>query len=198
MVFGHLYNSKTTSSPSGKIRKNILQGELSFNLEYGRGTVGNIWIKHDKNHLSKSSFRLGVMIDDCSFEIKEAVTDPFEAKDQRIELLCKRLENEKIMNVKDFLDRLFSNPVALQKIYGSNGKRWEVTIRHAKTAICDNKSNVSGSVGSNTREPDVVSVVDHNGCTEPDVESYQQSPSSNDMMWMACDPFILHQNEYFL
>ncbi|KAI3825678.1 hypothetical protein L1987_07231 [Smallanthus sonchifolius] len=150
------------------------------------------------------------MTDDCSFEIKEAVTDPFEAKDQRIELnnknrpvtladkvsklknvgkkgsvLCKRLENEKIMNVKDFLDRL-------------NKKRWEVTIRHAKTAICDNKSNVSGSVGSNTREPDVVSVVDHNGCTEPDVESYQQSPSSNDMMWMACDPFILHQNEYFL
>ncbi|KAI3717789.1 hypothetical protein L1987_69618 [Smallanthus sonchifolius] len=131
------------------------------------------------------------MIDDSSFEIKEAVTDPFEAKDYRIELNSKNRPvtlSDKVSKLKNVAKK---GSISLQKIYGSNGKRWEVTVRHAKTAISDNKCNVSGSVGSNTREPDEVSLVDHNGCTKIEVESYQQSPSSNDMMWMAYDPFLL-------
>ncbi|XP_076958852.1 protein SAR DEFICIENT 1-like [Bidens hawaiensis] len=162
--FGGVWTSlqfKNSIITDWRNKKNILQGNHSFNLVLGRGTVPKIWIKHDKKHLSKSKFLLGAMIDDGSYDIKEAITDPFEAIDRRNELisknrsvtladkvsrlrnvgrngkLCKRLEHEKIMTVKDFLDRLSSNPVALQKIYGSTGKGWEVTVRHAKTSISD-------------------------------------------------------------
>ncbi|KAJ0899360.1 putative CALMODULIN-BINDING PROTEIN60 [Helianthus annuus] len=198
-----------------KNKKNILQGDLSFNLEHGRGTVGKIWIKHDKNHLSKSKFRLGAMVDDGSFEIKEAITNPFEAKDRRIELnskngplnlddkvsrlknigkkgsICKRLENEKIMTVKDFLDKLSSNPLALQKIYGSNGKRWEVTVRHAKTSISSIKPNVSESVHSTSQEWDDELLVDYNGCVELDGESNEPSD-------LSFNQFLYNHDEVFL
>ncbi|KAI7749622.1 hypothetical protein M8C21_030135 [Ambrosia artemisiifolia] len=104
------------------------------------------------------------------------------------------------MTVKDFLDRLSSNPIALQKIYGSNGKRWEDTIRHAKRAISSKKCNIRGSVGSNTKEQDDVSMVDHNFCNRLDVESFEASAcaSSDDMMPMVFDQFSLDQNfEYY-
>ncbi|XP_076881709.1 calmodulin-binding protein 60 A-like [Bidens hawaiensis] len=155
------------------------------------------------------------MIDDGSYDIKEAITDPFEANDRCNELISKnrsvtladkvsrlrnvgrngklrkRLEHEKIMTVKDFLDRLSSNPVALQKIYGSTGKRWEVTVRHAKTSISDKKCNVCGSVGSTTQESDEASQVDQNPGTE--LGLFEASPSSNDMMSMTFDQLDLDQ-----
>nr|XP_043607759.1 calmodulin-binding protein 60 E-like [Erigeron canadensis]XP_043607760.1 calmodulin-binding protein 60 E-like [Erigeron canadensis]XP_043607761.1 calmodulin-binding protein 60 E-like [Erigeron canadensis] len=188
-------------------KKNILLGDdLSIDLKYGRGTIRKIWIKHDKNHLRKVKFRLGAMMEDCFCEIKEAVTEPFEVKDRRNELIskkrqltiddkvsqlknvgrrgpcCKRLVNENIKTVKDFLDRLSSDPLALQMIYGSSGKRWEQTICHAKSAISAKTCNAcESSVGSASHMAPIL--VNHDGVTElAEVRSYEPiSPSSNEI-----------------
>ncbi|PWA89284.1 CALMODULIN-BINDING PROTEIN60 [Artemisia annua] len=198
--------------------KNIL-GDHFLHLKHGKGFVGKIWIKHNRNHFSKAKFRLGAIIDNCSYEIEEAITDTFEVKDQRNELKSKkarllkltdkvsqlkfigkkgveRLEGENILSVKDFLDRLSSNPLVLQKICGSNGKRWEETVRHAKTSISDKKCNICGSIGFTSQGLDNTPLVDHAECTEVEVDSYEPSPSYDNAM--TFDDFHLQGHDQHL
>ncbi|KAJ9568086.1 hypothetical protein OSB04_004052 [Centaurea solstitialis] len=127
-------------------KKDILRGDPFVDLKNGSGIVGEIWIKHDKKHLRKCRFRLGAMVVDSGHEIKEAITEPFEVQDRRNELTSKR------------------RPVSLHdNIYGSSGKMWEDTVRHAKTSIIDKRCNLSESVGSTSRPEDNPSLVDHAG-----------------------------------
>ncbi|GJY21592.1 calmodulin-binding protein 60 D-like protein [Tanacetum coccineum] len=163
---------------------------------------------------NKKNILLGATIDNCFYEIEEAITDTFEVKDKRNELKSKkarvlkltdkvwqlkfigkkgmeRLESENILTVKEFLDRLSSNPLALQKICGSNGKRWEDTVRHAKTSIYDKKCDVCGSITS--QGLDDMPLVDHDECTEVEVDSYEPSPSSDH--GMTFDDFHLQGHD---
>ncbi|XP_024977175.1 calmodulin-binding protein 60 D-like [Cynara cardunculus var. scolymus] len=182
-------------------KKKILRGDPFVDLKNGSGSVGEIRIKHDKKHLSKCRFRLGAMVVGCAYEIKEAITEHFEVQDRRNDLSSKRrpvslndnvsrlknvgrkgvlrLESKNIMTVKDFLENLSSNPLALQEIYGSSGKKWDDTVRHAKTSIINKKCNVCGSVGSTSRHEDNPSFADHVDFTRLDAELYMPSPSSS-------------------
>ncbi|KAJ0571294.1 putative CALMODULIN-BINDING PROTEIN60 [Helianthus annuus] len=151
-----------------KKKKNILQGDMYVYLQRGCGTVGEIRIKHDKNSLKNVKFRLGAMIVDTSYEVEEAITNPFEVKDHRNLPKClrplsledrvgkmmnisnkgtgkirTRLESKNIRTVRDFLGMHSLNPQELQEICGIKGKRWEMTVKHAKTSLTGNMVCVS-------------------------------------------------------
>lgn len=140
--FGHVSSSlefKENIVVDWLKKKNILLGDLYVDLKDGCGTVGSIRIKHDRNPLSNVKFRLGAMVINCPFMVKEAITGPFEVKDQRnapkssrplsLEdnvgqlmnisrngVIRKRLERNNVWIVKDFLDRHSSNARELQMV----------------------------------------------------------------------------------
>ncbi|KAK1407259.1 hypothetical protein QVD17_38873 [Tagetes erecta] len=153
-------------------KKNIFLGDVYVNLEHGCGTVGNIRIKHDSNHLKNVKFRLGAMMVNCptTYVVNEAISDPFVVKDihiipkrlrplslednvgklvnisiRRTSNIRKRLEHVKVVTVSQFLKMYSSNSHELQKICGIKGKRWEQTVNHAKTSLNGNVLNESNT-----------------------------------------------------
>ncbi|XP_071695021.1 calmodulin-binding protein 60 F-like [Rutidosis leptorrhynchoides] len=204
-------------------KKNILRGDLYVKLENGRGTIGKIWIKHDRNHLRKVKFRLGAMINvpDCSYEIKEAISEPFEVIDYRNVLtcknnravkpndkvsklknvgktICKRFMKANIKNVANFLEMFNSNAADLQEIYGCKGKKFDETVQHAKTSlfVSDKNSSACGSTGSSSQGRGHTVPVENEGRAEVDIKSYEPSPSSNNTMPMTSDPGPLTVQDY--
>ncbi|KAF5796755.1 putative CALMODULIN-BINDING PROTEIN60 [Helianthus annuus] len=154
-------------------KKNILLGDRSLVLKDGIGTLGEMRFKHDRNPLRNVTFRLGAMVDGDHFPyaIKEAITYPFDVKDRRNESknlgpllqsdkvwqlvniskkgpIRKRLERKDVWIVRDFLDMYNSNSEVLKEICGLKGKKWEMTVSHAKTSLANNVPNVYRQVDS--------------------------------------------------
>ncbi|KAI7736578.1 hypothetical protein M8C21_028057, partial [Ambrosia artemisiifolia] len=175
-----------------KNKKNILQGGIYLDLQHGCGTVGEIKIKHDRNHITNVKFRLGAMVIDCPCVVQEAITSPFEVKDLRnlpktlrpLSLddnvgrlknisnkskgnIRKRLEHKGISTVKKFLHMHSSNPQELQKICGIKGKKWEMMVNHAKTSLKGNvciksTSQQSTTLQSNDYDHGIIDQFDNN------------------------------------
>lgn len=183
-------------------KKNLLLGDLYVDLRNGWGRIGEIRFKHDRNPLKNVRFRLGAMVVGCSYgyKVKEAITNPFDVKDARNVPKClgpltledkvwclkniskngnihKRLNRNNIFTVKNFRDIHSSNPLALQKIYGSKGKKWEVTINHAKTCLTENGSTAYRRVASTSQQPNTVPSFDDDGSMEfDDNNCYKPQP----------------------
>ncbi|XP_071693812.1 calmodulin-binding protein 60 B-like isoform X1 [Rutidosis leptorrhynchoides] len=177
-----------------KKKKNLLKGCVYVNLKNGRGSIGNVYIKHDRESLNNATFRLGAMIEgSCyGYDVKEAITNPFVVKDERntpkrlrvLKLednvgrlkmigkngsIRKRLNANSIITVKDFLDLLSSNPVALKEMYRVEGKKWIETINHAKTCLMEHMSNAYGQNGSTSQQLNATASFDYNyeNCYKP-------------------------------
>ncbi|KAI3686461.1 hypothetical protein L1987_80139 [Smallanthus sonchifolius] len=184
----------------GKRRKTFFLGHgLYLDLKQGCGVVGEIKIKHDRNAIKNVKFRLGAMVVGCPYEVKEAVTDPFQVKDRRNKpktlrplspednvaslsnisgkgngTIRKRLESENIRTVKKFTHMYFSNPQKLQEICGVKGKNWEKIVNHAKTSLM-------GNTQSNALASD-----DYDGSIEFDNDGYV--PQSCEVEHLSIDP----------
>ncbi|KAM0018848.1 putative CALMODULIN-BINDING PROTEIN60 [Helianthus debilis subsp. tardiflorus] len=191
-------------------KKNILQGGPYFDLKHGCGTIVGLKLKHDRYPISNVKFRLGAMVVDCPNEVEEAITDPFEVKDLRnlpktIRKLSlddnvgrlknisnkgagkirMRLKRENICTVREFLDMYSSNPRELQKICDMKGKKWEMTVNHAKTSLKGNVRIDSTSHQSNTMVCD--------GCFEFDDNCYRPQRCENEHFMsisMIIDPSL--------
>ncbi|KAI3504613.1 hypothetical protein L2E82_46521 [Cichorium intybus] len=145
-------------------KKNLLLGDIYVDLKHGSGTVGKIRIKHDRNSLSNVKFRLGAMVINCPYEVKQALTDPFEVKDRRNVpkslrplsltdnvwqlknirrkgVIHKRLESSNVFTVRDFLNMYSSNPRALQE--GNAPARVGYTPQRSNTVpLFDDDGNI--------------------------------------------------------
>ncbi|XP_071693813.1 calmodulin-binding protein 60 B-like isoform X2 [Rutidosis leptorrhynchoides] len=147
------------------------------------------WQNKKKKNLLK-----GAMIEgSCyGYDVKEAITNPFVVKDERntpkrlrvLKLednvgrlkmigkngsIRKRLNANSIITVKDFLDLLSSNPVALKEMYRVEGKKWIETINHAKTCLMEHMSNAYGQNGSTSQQLNATASFDYNyeNCYKP-------------------------------
>ncbi|CAI9283883.1 unnamed protein product [Lactuca saligna] len=184
-------------------KKNLLVGDVYVHLQHGTGTIGEIRIQHDKNHIRIVEFRLGAMVVDssCSYQVKQAISQSFKVKDRRNAqkslrslsptdkvwqlkniskngVINKRLERANVCNVNAFLDMYYSNPQALQEICRVKGKNWETTVNHAKTCNVDVVGNAnykaSGRIESTSQESNIPSSFDD--------DCYFTQPYENDSM----------------
>ncbi|XP_009790157.1 calmodulin-binding protein 60 A-like [Nicotiana sylvestris] len=136
-------------------------------LQEGVGSVDEIRFKHTPKHMRKlEAVRLGAKVIDLPEEIKvtEAVTGHFTVKDKRLKSkkryppsptddiwrleqiqrngpFHKRLTENGIRTVEDFLIELYNNPQRLQHILGKSmsGDWWKTTTMHAKTCNLDGR-----------------------------------------------------------
>ncbi|CAL5441294.1 unnamed protein product [Camellia sinensis] len=146
-------------------QKQLLMGDVYLNLKEGCGFIGNIYFKHTKCWMTKKEFRLGARIVGGfhGIEVREAWTEPFIVEDSRGKLyqkhhppalsdpvwrlekigkdgaFHKRLTEDNIKTVKDFVTLLNIDPERLKKILGvrMSAKMWDVTVDHARTCILD-------------------------------------------------------------
>ncbi|CAL5362090.1 unnamed protein product [Camellia sinensis] len=149
-------------------QKQLLMGDVYLNLKEGCGFIGNIYFKHTKCWMTKKEFRLGARIVGGfdGIEVREAWTEPFIVEDSRGKLyqkhhppalsdpvwrlekigkdgaFHKRLTEDDIKTVKDFVTLLNIDPERLKKILGvrMSAKMWDVTVDHARTCILDKRA----------------------------------------------------------
>ncbi|KAI3504614.1 hypothetical protein L1887_26227 [Cichorium endivia] len=192
-------------------KKKLLQGHVEVYLKNGSATVGEIRIQHDKHPIRNVEFRLGAMVVDCPFEVKQAITQPFIVKDRRnapktfrsLSLTDKvwqltniskygkihrRLESSNVCTVMDFLTMYNSNRRALQEIYGVKGRKWETTVRHAKTC---NAGNAPVRLGSTSEGSNTMSAFDDDASNEFDMDCYFPQPCGNNPY---CNEMIMDKN----
>ncbi|XP_022972425.1 calmodulin-binding protein 60 A-like isoform X1 [Cucurbita maxima] len=148
-------------------KKSLLTGDTFVNLKYGIGLVGEISFTDNSSWTRSRRFRLGARIldDNNEMRILEAKTASFVVRDHRGELYKKhhppslqdevwrlqkiskdgayhkRLSQEKIKTVQDFLSQLYVQPSRLrnQILGGMPTKMWEATIEHAQTCVLNKK-----------------------------------------------------------
>ncbi|XP_038878768.1 calmodulin-binding protein 60 A isoform X3 [Benincasa hispida] len=148
-------------------KKPLLTGDTFVSLKDGIGLVGEICFTDNSSWTRSRRFRLGARIIDNNdgTRILEAKTASFVVRDHRGELYKKhhppflqdevwrlqkiskdgayhkRLSQEKIETVKDFLTQLYVQPSRLRNILGPgmSTKMWEATIEHAQTCVLDRK-----------------------------------------------------------
>ncbi|KGN63613.2 calmodulin-binding protein 60 A isoform X1 [Cucumis sativus] len=148
-------------------KKPLLTGETLVSLKDGIGSVGEISFTDNSSWTRSRRFRLGARIidDNDGTRILEAKTASFVVRDHRGELYKKhhpptlqdevwrlqkiskdgayhkRLSQEKIETVKDFLTQLYVQPSRLRNIlgHGMSTKMWEAIIEHAQTCVLDKK-----------------------------------------------------------
>ncbi|CAK9227776.1 unnamed protein product [Sphagnum troendelagicum] len=149
-------------------KRPLLTGELSVTLKDGVGTLGDLTFTDNSSWIRSRKFRLAVKM--CSgfcegLRIREAKTEAFIVKDHRGELykkhyppalndevwrldkigkdgaFHKRLNQDKIMTVEDFLRLVVMDPQRLRNILGNgmSNKMWEGTVEHAKTCVLSGK-----------------------------------------------------------
>ncbi|WOK95116.1 hypothetical protein Cni_G03823 [Canna indica] len=151
-------------------KRPLLTGDVYVDLTEGVGVLGELSFTDNSSWIRNRKFRLGARIADGHFNgirIREAKTDPFVVKDHRGELykkhyppslddevwrlekigkdgaFHKRLSNENIKTVKDFLLLLCRDSARLRNILGGMSARmWEVTIEHARTCILGDQVHV--------------------------------------------------------
>ncbi|PON93334.1 Calmodulin-binding protein [Trema orientale] len=146
-------------------KKPLLTGDAVLNLKDGVGSVGEISFTDNSSWTRSRRFRLGARIVDNfdGITVREAKTESFIVRDHRGELykkhhppslsdevwrlekigkdgaFHKRLSQENIYTVKDFLTLLFMDSPRLRNILGTgmSAKMWEVTVEHARTCVLE-------------------------------------------------------------
>lgn len=160
------FDSHVVREREGK--RPLLTGDLLINLKEGVGILGELTFTDNSSWIRSRKFRLGARVAagcGSGIKIREAKTDAFTVKDHRGELykkhyppalhdevwrldrigkegaFHKRLNQEKIFTVQEFLRLLFIDPQKLRNVLGTgmSNKMWEGTVEHAKTCILDNK-----------------------------------------------------------
>lgn len=172
-------------------KRSLLTGELSLDLNEGIGVIGDISFTDNSSWTRSRKFRLGARVVDGYFNgmrVREARSEPFMVKDHRGELykkhyppllwddvwrlekigkdgaFHKRLSNENINCVKDFLTLLSTDSLRLRNILGSgmSTKMWEVTVEHARTCMLPDQMYVyfaNGSQQGNTEAGVIFNIV---------------------------------------
>eukprot|EP00249_Psilotum_nudum_P024342 c29161_g4_i1 orf=529-2574(-) len=149
-------------------KRPLLTGELAVTLKEGVGTLGEVTFTDNSSWIRSRKFRLGVKISSGFCEgirVREAKTEAFNVKDHRGELykkhyppalndevwrldkigkdgaFHKKLNENDIRTVEDFLRLVVMNPQRLRNILGSgmSNKMWESTVEHAKTCVLSGK-----------------------------------------------------------
>ncbi|XP_051136533.1 calmodulin-binding protein 60 A-like isoform X2 [Andrographis paniculata] len=148
-------------------KKPLLTGDAVVTLKDGTGCFGEVLFTDNSSWTRSRKFRLGARVSDDinGIRVREAISEPFVVRDHRGELykkhhppalsdevwrlekigkdgaFHKRLRNESITTVKDFLLLLFLDPARLRKILGNgmSAKMWDVTMEHAQTCTLDKK-----------------------------------------------------------
>lgn len=160
------FDSHVVRERDGK--RPLLTGDLLINLKEGVGILGELTFTDNSSWIRSRKFRLGARVAagcGSGIKIREAKTEAFTVKDHRGELykkhyppalhdevwrldrigkegaFHKRLNQEKIFTVQDFLRLLFIDPQKLRNVLGTgmSNKMWEGTVEHAKTCMLDNK-----------------------------------------------------------
>lgn len=149
-------------------KRPLLSGELIINLKEGVGVLGELTFTDNSSWIRSRKFKLGarIIMGSCDgIRIREAKTEAFTVKDHRGELykkhyppvlhdevwrlekigkdgaFHKRLNNERIYTVQDFLRLMLIDPQRLRNVLGTgmSNKMWEGTVDHAKTCVLDSK-----------------------------------------------------------
>lgn len=160
------FDSHVVREREGK--RPLLTGDLLINLKEGIGILGELAFTDNSSWIRSRKFRLGARITTgcgSGIRIREAKTEAFTVKDHRGELykkhyppalhddvwrldkigkegaFHKRLNQEKIFTVQDFLRLLFIDQQKLRNVLGNgmSNKMWEGTVEHANTCMLDNK-----------------------------------------------------------
>ncbi|XP_010032156.2 protein SAR DEFICIENT 1 isoform X1 [Eucalyptus grandis] len=150
-------------------KRPLLAGELSVTMRSnGVAAIGDIELTDNSSWIRSRKFKLGARVSPGSYHgirISEAMTEAFVVKDHRGELykkhyppqlgdevwrlekigkegaFHKKLGEEGIQTVQDFLKLSVVDPSKLRKILGAgmSEKIWDATIKHARTCDKGNK-----------------------------------------------------------
>ncbi|XP_030456364.1 calmodulin-binding protein 60 B-like [Syzygium oleosum] len=160
------FESHVVKEREGK--RPLLTGDLQITLKEGVGTIGELTFTDNSSWIRSRKFRLGLKVAPGFGEgirIREAKTEAFTVKDHRGELykkhyppalhdevwrlekigkdgsFHKRLNNNGIFSVEDFLRLVVRDPQKLRNILGSgmSNKMWEALLEHAKTCVLSGK-----------------------------------------------------------
>ncbi|WOL06678.1 calmodulin-binding protein 60 D-like [Canna indica] len=156
-------------------KRPLLSGELTVTLVNGVGFLGDVNFTDNSSWTRSRRFRLGARVSQnrCNERIQEAVSGAFLVKDHRGELykkhhppsltddvwrlekigkdgvFHKRLADNEIVTVQDFLKNFVMDPDKLRLILGSgmSNKMWEATVEHAKKCIIPEEKLYSYNCG---------------------------------------------------
>ncbi|TXG61005.1 hypothetical protein EZV62_012368 [Acer yangbiense] len=149
-------------------KRPLLTGDVNVTLKEGVGTIGEITFTDNSSWIRSRKFRLGLKVASGYCEgirIREAKTEAFTVKDHRGELykkhyppalnddvwrlekigkdgsFHKRLNNQGIFSVEEFLRLVVKDSQKLRNILGSgmSNKMWDALIEHAKTCVLSGK-----------------------------------------------------------
>ncbi|XP_042501587.1 protein SAR DEFICIENT 1-like isoform X2 [Macadamia integrifolia] len=164
------FNSKIVRERTGK--RPLLTGDVNVTVRDGIATVGELSFTDNSSWIRSRKFRLGARVVPGSchqgVKIREAMTEPFMVKDHRGELykkhhppsleddvwrlerigkdgaLHKKLALEGIHTVQDFLKLWVVDTAKLRRLLGGglSEKKWEATIKHAKTCEMGSKKYI--------------------------------------------------------
>ncbi|CAL5387796.1 unnamed protein product [Camellia sinensis] len=163
------FESHVVKEREGK--RPLLTGDVQVTLKEGVGTLGELTFTDNSSWIRSRKFRMGLKVASgfCdSIRIREAKTEAFTVKDHRGELykkhyppvlndevwrlekigkdgsFHKRLNNEGIFTVEEFLRLVVRDSQKLRTILGSgmSNKMWEALIDHAKTCVLTGKFHV--------------------------------------------------------
>ncbi|XP_022732413.1 calmodulin-binding protein 60 B-like [Durio zibethinus] len=160
------FESHVVKEREGK--RPLLTGDLQVTLKEGVGTLGDLTFTDNSSWIRSRKFRLGLKVASGYCEgirVREAKTEAFTVKDHRGELykkhyppalsdevwrlekigkdgsFHKRLNNEGIFTVEDFLRLVVRDSQKLRHILGSgmSNKMWDALLEHAKTCVLSGK-----------------------------------------------------------
>ncbi|CAN1231712.1 Calmodulin-binding protein 60 C [Linum grandiflorum] len=149
-------------------KRPLLTGELQVVLKEGVGTLGEFTFTDNSSWIRSRKFRLGAKVASGYCEgmrVREAKSEAFAVKDHRGELykkhyppaltdevwrlekigkdgsFHKKLNQQGISSVEDFLRLYVKDPQKLRSILGSgmSNKMWEALLEHAKTCVLSGK-----------------------------------------------------------
>ncbi|KAL8042066.1 hypothetical protein ABFX02_09G026300 [Erythranthe guttata] len=164
------FRNNTVRERQGK--KSLLNGDVIVNIRDGTGFLGNVIFTDNSSWTRSRKFRLGARFMDNigDVRVREAISEPFVVRDHRGELykkhhppslsdevwrlekigkdgaFHKRLRNERVNTVQDFLMLFFLDPTRLRNILGTgmSGKMWDIAVEHARTCVLDKKLYLYG------------------------------------------------------
>ncbi|KAK1324812.1 hypothetical protein QJS10_CPA01g01513 [Acorus calamus] len=160
------FDSSLVRERAGK--RPLLAGEVLLTLRDGVVAIRDLAFTDNSSWIRSRNFRIGARVAPGSFggeRIKEALTEAFVVKDHRGELYKKhyppalndkvwrlekigkdgafhrKLSEEGINTVQDFLKLWVVDPASLRRILGGgmSDKMWEGTLKHARTCLMGNK-----------------------------------------------------------
>ncbi|XP_047982511.1 calmodulin-binding protein 60 C-like isoform X1 [Salvia hispanica] len=150
-----------TIVPQVKGKMPILAGNALLQLHRGVAVAKNISIRHHVSEIKPPEFKLGARVVGAYARIKEAKTEAFTLKNFRIkynekhanpslsdkvwrlDCICrrgeidKRLQENSICTVEDFLIQHLKNPQRLQNIVNSPNKNWQKIISNARACLTE-------------------------------------------------------------